>query len=127
MGYLAHYSSKAGLNQDCLKHTDLLIHKLKIIIVPITQTRKCAVTDYWSIKLARNLHLRLPAFLLPVGSLSSSLSSPLSITLANIQHKSNSPLPPQSLQTAGKYWENSYRPADWTQCTTSWSLIQLNH
>ena len=45
-GALLNYSSKTGINQDCLKQTGLLIYKLKIIIIPITQTRKCGVKDY---------------------------------------------------------------------------------
>lgn len=80
---LSNYSSKTGINQDCLKKTSLLIHKLIIIK---SQSPKIGNLESQTLfhQIVLGLPLRTSPFLLPTSSLSSSLASPLSITLANV-------------------------------------------
>lgn len=83
MGCLSNYSRKAGINQDCLKKTGFLIHKLIIV-----KSQSPKLGNLESQTLFHQIVLESPfqtsTSLLPTCSLSSSLSSPLSITLANV-------------------------------------------
>lgn len=80
---LSNYSSKTGINQDCLKKIGLLIHKLIII-----KSKSPKIGSLESQTLLHHIVLEPPShtstFLLPACCLSSSLSSPLSTTLANV-------------------------------------------
>lgn len=123
MGCLTNYSSKMGINQRLSQTNWSPQWKLKIIIIPVTQTRTFGVIDSWFTELIWNLHPKLPMFLLLICSLSSSFSSLLSIMLISIimslscrlqrnllakntfQDKFNFLLPSHLLQTGGNCQE----------------------